>query len=479
MSLAALNGSAGTAQPPLERPRDMAAHSADGGVFDAIMNTLPGARQTNAHGAALSDAASAKDQESPGDGAAKSQSDESIDSGLAGLVFDALGSPRRGARESAADASSASASAPLAISAAVAALQAIQPATLAAEPASAAAKLKSASALAVGALDAPQTIHPLTLSDPTLGLTSLQTRTFLAVDNAGQTAAKDPFLRSPTLAATGAAVWGTLGAGSASGTGDAATGKRSGSSQSGALPAQAASSAARLASGAVAAAGAAQNGASSEKRSGSGGSGSQAAASAGSTAPALAAANALTVGNPAVIDIGPIATGQLAETLATAAQELVSQTAGATGPDPAATNIAAAQPVKELEIKLDPTDLGAVSVKMRLSGGKLSVVMEIAKSTTLQAVEGERGAIAERLGSAAQPLESLVIRPATTNSANPGNTDARDQKSGGGTDGQGGANGNFQSDGRQASRRDPPAHEHHQGPTQAPVSGRGFGGMVV
>jgi chemotaxis protein MotD len=482
MSLAALNVSGGIARPSLEHSREMVPNSADGGIFDSIMNTLTGGKQPNAHGAALNDAASAKDQESPGESTSKSKSQESIDPGLAGLVFDALGSPRRPARGSAADASSASvsvASASLTIPAALAAAQAIQPAISDAALGSAAATLTSAGVAAAGALDAPQAIRRLTLSDPALGLTSLQTRTFLAVDNAGQTEAKDPFLRSPTLVAASAAVLEAAGA-APPGASEAATGRRASSSQSGTLAPQSVANAERLASGAVASPGSTQNDASFEKRSGSGGKDSQAAASAGQAAPTPAAASvSLAASSPAFVSIGPIGTGELAETLATAAQELVSQTAGATDPTSAATNIAAAQPVKELEIQLDPTDLGAVSVKMRLSGGKLSVVMEIAKPTTLQAVEGERGAITDRLGSAAQPLESLVIRPATTSSANAESNNATDQKSGGGTDGRSDANGNLQGGGRQASPRDPPAQENRQVPTHSPVSGRGFGGMVV
>jgi len=50
-------------------------------------------------------------------------------------------------------------------------------------------------------------------------------------------------------------------------------------------------------------------------------------------------------------------------------------------------------------------------VTMRLAGGKLSVVVEVAKTSTLQAIAGDRDAIAARLGSASAPLVSLVVQP--------------------------------------------------------------------
>ena len=48
---------------------------------------------------------------------------------------------------------------------------------------------------------------------------------------------------------------------------------------------------------------------------------------------------------------------------------------------------------------------------MRLAGGKLSVVVEVAKSSTLRAIEGDRDAIAARLGVSSTSLDSLVIQP--------------------------------------------------------------------
>jgi flagellar hook-length control protein FliK len=104
----------------------------------------------------------------------------------------------------------------------------------------------------------------------------------------------------------------------------------------------------------------------------------------------------------------PIPLGRLADFVAEQAGSLTVQNPSTTNsPSSSAT---APQAVKELEISLDPANLGAVSVKMRLANGKLSVVIGASSSTTLAAIENERDAISARLGSTQQPLESLVIR---------------------------------------------------------------------
>ena len=69
--------------------------------------------------------------------------------------------------------------------------------------------------------------------------------------------------------------------------------------------------------------------------------------------------------NPLATSIGPIACDQLPESLATQASALTSQTTTSSNSAPAAS-VGSAQVVKELRIELDPADLGAVSVKMRL-----------------------------------------------------------------------------------------------------------------
>ena len=70
----------------------------------------------------------------------------------------------------------------------------------------------------------------------------------------------------------------------------------------------------------------------------------------------------------------------------------------------------APQAVKELDIELNPGDLGAVKLQMRLANGKLSVVISVENPKTLAAIEGERDSIASRLGGSQQELEDLTIR---------------------------------------------------------------------
>lgn len=75
-----------------------------------------------------------------------------------------------------------------------------------------------------------------------------------------------------------------------------------------------------------------------------------------------------------------------------------------------ATTARAPQAVKELDIELNPGDLGAVKLQMRLVNGKLSVVISVENPKTLATIEGERDAIASRLGGSQQELEDLTIR---------------------------------------------------------------------
>jgi hypothetical protein len=85
---------------------------------------------------------------------------------------------------------------------------------------------------------------------------------------------------------------------------------------------------------------------------------------------------------------------------------------------PAATSAAAApastpkaaQAVKELQIQLDPGELGEMTVKLRLAGGKLSVTIGVANPQTLAAIEDDRALIAARLGAAEQSVEDIVIQ---------------------------------------------------------------------
>ena len=66
-------------------------------------------------------------------------------------------------------------------------------------------------------------------------------------------------------------------------------------------------------------------------------------------------------------------------------------------------------PVKELMFQLEPADLGKVAVKLRLSTGRLTVDIGVDNPGALSELEKQRDAMAAKLSSSAQPLESLVI----------------------------------------------------------------------
>jgi chemotaxis protein MotD len=100
----------------------------------------------------------------------------------------------------------------------------------------------------------------------------------------------------------------------------------------------------------------------------------------------------------------PIDLDQLADVIANQAQALTAQGANA------AMGAVGASPVKELDVQLNPADLGSLTVKMRLSNGNLAVVIEAAKSSTARLIESERDAIVERLTSVDQPVASVVVQ---------------------------------------------------------------------
>jgi flagellar hook-length control protein FliK len=79
----------------------------------------------------------------------------------------------------------------------------------------------------------------------------------------------------------------------------------------------------------------------------------------------------------------------------------------------------AAQAVKELQIALEPTDLGAMTLKLRLADGKLSVTISVSNPQTLAAIKDDSALIAQRLASNDSALDDLVIQsqahpPSTT-----------------------------------------------------------------
>jgi hypothetical protein len=91
-------------------------------------------------------------------------------------------------------------------------------------------------------------------------------------------------------------------------------------------------------------------------------------------------------------------------------------------------------PVREIDVDLSPGGLEDVSMTMRLSGDKLSVVIRAASSQTLGSIEGARDAIADRMAAIGQPLDSLIVKQAGVNTdgnAN-GNGSSADGDSAGG-----------------------------------------------
>jgi hypothetical protein len=85
--------------------------------------------------------------------------------------------------------------------------------------------------------------------------------------------------------------------------------------------------------------------------------------------------------------------------------------ANALGPGSASST----PPVREIDVDLSPGGLENVSMTMRLTGEKLSVVIRAASSQTLGSIEGARDAITDRMAAIGQPLDSLVVKQAGVN----------------------------------------------------------------
>jgi flagellar hook-length control protein FliK len=129
---------------------------------------------------------------------------------------------------------------------------------------------------------------------------------------------------------------------------------------------------------------------------------------------------ALAMGTAAV----PIPINQLADFVATEAASLSAEIPPATTQQSSASS--APQVIKELSVALDPADLGAVSIKMRLANGKLTVVIGAANASTRQAIESDRQAIVDRLASGQQILEALIVRSEGPTQVLSGGNDASD-----------------------------------------------------
>jgi len=273
-------------------------------------------------------------------------------------------------------------------------------------------------------------------------------RTFLAVDNASQAEAKSPTTRSAARAAATASASSSSAVSSAVSAAVAATSTSSESAAS-------------------------KHG---DARGDDSSSFAQQSSAATSTVASSDIAAAIGAG---ATSLGPITTDQLGDALAAAAADLTAQANGATsasGSTSAATS--GGDAVKELEVELDPPDLGSVSVKMRLAQGKLSVVVEVANSSALKAIQGDRDAIADRLDADSQPLESLIIKSAASDQTTTGTNYAQDANSDSQGDLPSGSNGSFQENGRQSARRDDGSSSWSR-QSSSYGSGRGFSDLLV
>ena len=103
--------------------------------------------------------------------------------------------------------------------------------------------------------------------------------------------------------------------------------------------------------------------------------------------------------------------------------------ANALGPGSASST----PPVREIDVDLSPGGLENVSMTMRVTGDKLSVVIRAASSQTLGSIEGARDAITDRMAAIGQPLDSLIVRQMGVNTD--GNANGNGSSADGGSSG--------------------------------------------
>ncbi len=129
----------------------------------------------------------------------------------------------------------------------------------------------------------------------------------------------------------------------------------------------------------------------------------------------------------------------------------------------------AAQAVKELNIALEPAELGQMTLKLRLTGGKLSVTIAVANPTTLSSIEDDRALIAARLGAGDQTLEDLVIQRQAPSTAENASSHGFSSDSGAGSSTTDGGSGS-------SSPRDPQSGAPPRG---GAATGGAFGDLIV
>ncbi|HEY0331528.1 MAG TPA: flagellar hook-length control protein FliK [Rhodopseudomonas sp.] len=132
-------------------------------------------------------------------------------------------------------------------------------------------------------------------------------------------------------------------------------------------------------------------------------------------------------------------------------------------------------PVKSLTLQLDPPDLGAVTVKMRLAGDAVEIRLSAERADTAQLLRHERGALTDLMQSAGYKFDIAAIDHSQPGDANAGSGQQQpqsDQRSS--QQPQGGAQINFAEQGRQSSdaqagsRHNRQQHEHFTAPADRP-----------
>jgi hypothetical protein len=182
------------------------------------------------------------------------------------------------------------------------------------------------------------------------------------------------------------------------------------------------------------------------------------------------AASGPTPAATSAIGTSSIDVDQLADVIADHARALASQGASGT------TAAVGANPVKELDVRLNPADLGSLTVKMRIADGNLAIVIEAEKSSTAKLIDGERSAIVERLASVDQPLASVVIKASENGATQAENGNASGSSTPQQGDGQNSAANGSGGQTRSSRSRDDQAQARRADSTDSDVSGRARSG---
>jgi hypothetical protein len=113
-----------------------------------------------------------------------------------------------------------------------------------------------------------------------------------------------------------------------------------------------------------------------------------------------------------------------------------------------------ARTVKTLDVELAGAGADPLAMKMRLAGGRLSVVIEAPNAHSVKEVEAIRHDISQQLGVDGRLLESLVIRQSHAPGASAERSDAGAQRQGEPRSGSGGAQDQPQGSGRRSLHAD-------------------------